>query len=92
MKAKGGPVPQEILSLRCDQEAAATLMREAAADYAKQQDMAKARAIYQSIVTNFPEEEYGPILVRKNGRQPKEALPFSKGPRRHQPLAAPDDL
>ena len=61
MKAKGGPVPQEILSLRCDQEAAATLMREAAADYAKQQDMAKARAIYQSIVTSFPEKEYGPI-------------------------------
>ena len=36
-------------------------MREAAADYAKRQDMAKARAVYQSIVTNFPEEEYLPI-------------------------------
>jgi len=44
-----------------EREAAATLMREAAADYAKRQDMAKARAIYQSIVTNFPEEKYGPI-------------------------------
>ena len=44
-----------------EREAAATLMREAAADYAKRQDMAKARAIYQSIVTNFSEEEYLPI-------------------------------
>ena len=44
-----------------EREAAAILMREAAADYAKRQDMAKARAVYQSIVTNFPEEEYLPI-------------------------------
>ena len=46
---------------RQEREAAATLMREAAADYAKRQDMANARALYQSIVTSFPEKEYGPI-------------------------------
>jgi GH24 family phage-related lysozyme (muramidase) len=33
----------------------------ALSDYAKRQDMAKARAVYQSIVTNFSEEEYLPI-------------------------------
>ena len=36
-------------------------MREAAADYAKRKDMARAREIYQSIVTGFPEEEYRSI-------------------------------
>ena len=46
---------------RLEREAAATLMREAAGDYAKRQDIAKARAVYQSIVTSFTEEEYGPI-------------------------------
>jgi hypothetical protein len=46
---------------RQEREAAAMLMREAAADYARQKKMAKARDIYQSIVTTFPEEEYRPI-------------------------------
>ena len=46
---------------RQEREAAATLMREAAADYARRQDMARAREIYQSIVTGFPEEEYRSI-------------------------------
>jgi len=46
---------------RQEREAAATLMREAAADYAKRKDMGRAREIYQSIVTGFPEEEYRSI-------------------------------
>ena len=46
---------------RQEREAAAVLMREAADDYAKGQDLAKARAAYQSIITSFPEEDYGPI-------------------------------
>ena len=46
---------------RQEREAAATLMREAAADYAKRNDIATARGVYQSIFTSFPEEEYLPI-------------------------------
>ena len=46
---------------RQEREAAVTLMREAAADYAKRNDIGKAREVYQSIVTSFPEEDYGPI-------------------------------
>ena len=43
---------------RQEREAAATLMREAAADYAKRQQMAKARDVYNSILSRFPDEDY----------------------------------
>ena len=46
---------------RQEREAAAALMREAAADYAKRNYIRKAREVYQSIFTSFPEEEYSPI-------------------------------
>ena len=46
---------------RQEREAAAVLMREAAADYAKRQNMTKAREIYQFLFTNFPEDEYRSI-------------------------------
>jgi hypothetical protein len=46
---------------RQEREAAATLMREAAADYSKRNDVGKAREVYHSILTSFPEKEYGPI-------------------------------
>ena len=41
-------------------------MREAAADYAKGQDMAKVRAAYQSISQAFPEQDMVPIRQPRN--------------------------
>lgn len=46
---------------RQEREAVATLMHEAAADYAKRNDIVTARDVYQSVFTSFPEEEYLPI-------------------------------
>jgi hypothetical protein len=46
---------------RQEREAAALLMREAAADYAKRKDVTKAREIYQFLFTTFPEDEYRSI-------------------------------
>jgi hypothetical protein len=43
---------------RQEREKAATLMREAAEDYTKQHDLPKARAVYQSVIEQYPEDEY----------------------------------
>ena len=41
---------------RSEREAAATLMRDAAADYTRQQQVSKARDVYRSILTTFSDE------------------------------------